>query len=75
VTLLHIPSGSIQWVGLESWGGVGSTITSGDNSLPGFHIVYIDFNHKVDIQVAGLDTISIHNGDTATRAGSVTLIW
>jgi hypothetical protein len=75
VSLLHIPSIGIDWVGLESYGGAGATITSGLTAAPGVHIVFIDFNHKVDIQVASADTIQIHNGDAATRAGNVTLIW
>jgi hypothetical protein len=73
VSLLHIPSFAITWVGLESW--PGSAITSGDNSTAGTHIVYIDDGHFVDIQVASADTIRVHNGDTSTRAGNVTLVW
>jgi len=75
VSLLHVPSIGIDWVGLESYGGAGATITSGLTAAPGVHIVFIDFNHKVDIQIASADTIRIHNGDAATRAGNVTLIW
>jgi hypothetical protein len=37
--------------------------------------VFIDFDHLVDIQVASADTILIHNGAAATRAGNVTLVW
>jgi hypothetical protein len=29
----------------------------------------------VDIQVNGIDTIRVHNGAGAARAGNVTLIW
>ena len=76
VSLLHLPSLGMDWVGLESNGGAGPAITGGTGSAaPGTHIVFIDFNHKVDIQVAGADTIRIHNGDAATRAGNVTLVW
>jgi len=76
VSLLHIPSVGMDWVGLESNGGAGAAITGGTGSAaPGTHIVYIDFNHKVDIGVASADTIQIHNGDAATRAGNVTLVW
>jgi hypothetical protein len=79
VSLLHVPAagaipGVIEWVGLESPSGGGSSITAAASSLP-IHIVYIDFNHTVDIQVASADTILIHNGSTGTRAGNVTLIW
>jgi len=73
VSLLHIPSNSITWVGLE--GGVSPAITAGSNDTAGTHIVYIDIGHFVQIQMASADTIQIHNGSSATRAGNVTLIW
>ena len=74
VSLLRIPSTYIQWVGLES--PFGAAITSGFSSTAGARIVYIDNSHQVDIQVAGVDTILVHNGHpSATRAGNVTLIW
>src|SRR5438874_4411390 len=47
VSLLHSPSTGISWVGLESYSP--AAITSGFNFV---HIVYIDFGHTVDIQVA-----------------------
>jgi len=72
VSLFHAPSDFIAWAGLES--PVNSTITSGVVGSPN-HIVFIDQLHQVDIKVAGPDTILIHNGATATRAGNVTLIW
>ena len=53
----------------------GATITSGGRSTAGHHIVYIDVNHLVDIQVNSADTIRVHNGSPLTEAGNVTLIW
>ncbi len=78
VSLLRIPSAFLQWVGLEtptsSTGG--TTITSGFDSNVGIHIVFIDLQHQVDIQVASADTIRVHNANASfTRAGNVTLIW
>ena len=73
VSLLHIPSAAIWWVGLESW--PGAAITSGIGQGGGNHVVYIDSTHFVDIQVATQDTIYVHNGSAGTRAGNVTLIW
>src|SRR5437762_3016627 len=55
VSLFHIPSDFIEWVGLESPNS--PAITGGANSTAGTHIVYIDFYHQVDIQVASGDTI------------------
>ena len=75
VSLQHIPSFVIQWVGLESVSGTPPAITQGSTNVAGTHIVYIDFSHQVAIQVASADTIRVHNGAAATRAGNVTLIW
>jgi hypothetical protein len=71
VNLLHIPS-IFYWVSLEAGG---SGITNGFGNGAGAHIVWIDVNHTVDIQVASANTILIHNGASSTRAGNVTLIW
>ena len=73
VSLLHIPSTFMVWVGLESQ--ASAVITSGFNGTPGTHIVWIDRLRFVDIQVASADTIKIHNAAATTRAGNVTLIW
>jgi hypothetical protein len=78
VSLLHIPSTQIEWVGLESTcgGSCTSAITQGLSATAGTHIVYIDFQHTVDIQVASADTILIHNGHPfQTVTGNVTLVW
>ncbi len=75
VSLAHFPSTGMIWAGLESYHGSPSTITSGLSGTAGTHIVYIDGDHGVDIQVAGADTIRVHNGAAATLAGNVTLIW
>src|SRR5881394_601780 len=73
VSLYHIPSSGFTWVGLEPWNS--ATITSGQSATAGAHIVYIDQPHKVDIKIASADTIVIHNGNTITMAGNVTLVW
>jgi hypothetical protein len=72
VSLLHIPSNAIEWVGLESYNG--AAITQGISAVPA-HVVFIDLFQHVDIRVNTADTIIIHNGATAARAGNVTLIW
>jgi type V secretory pathway adhesin AidA len=75
VSLLHSSLGFIEWAGLESYNGSVAT-TGGTTGAAGTHIVFIDAFHKVQIQTgASADTIVVHNGDTATRAGNVTLIW
>ena len=75
VSLQHIPSKYIEWVGVESYNGSPSTITSGLSFVVTTHIVWIDYAHKVDIQVASVDTIRVHNADSSTKAANVTLIW
>jgi hypothetical protein len=74
VTLQHAPGVGMLWVGLEAT--PNASITQGGvSSAAGTHIVYLDSFHVLDIQVASADTIRIHNGYSATRAGNVTLIW
>jgi hypothetical protein len=76
VSLLHLPSAGISWAGLESGtGSTTTTTTAGFASAAGTHIVYIDGHHLVDIQVASADTIRVHNSNSTTQVGSVTLIW
>jgi len=72
VSLLHIPSGGMTWVGLIPGG---SGIASGSSSTPGTAIVAIDGDHHVGIQVASADTILIQNGNAVTETGNVTLVW
>jgi hypothetical protein len=73
VMMLHVPASFLEWSGLES--PAGAAITSGFSATAGTHIVYLDFSHRVDIQVASPDTFRVHNGNTVQMAGKVTLIW
>jgi hypothetical protein len=73
VTLLRIPASFLEWVGLEST--AGAAITQGFSALAGTHIVFLDFSHQVDIEVASADSFNIHNTSTGFRSGIVTLIW
>jgi len=73
VSLLHIPSTGMTWVGLDSRDP--AAITSAFGNAAGTHIVYLDFLHQMDIQMASVDTIQVHNGGTGPRAGNVTLVW
>jgi hypothetical protein len=72
VSLLHTPSTGMAWVGLES---SAMAISTGSAGNVGAHIVFIDSDHQVDIQVASADTIRIHNAAVSTRTGNVTLVW
>ena len=74
VTLLRgLNSLGLWWVGLDSR--VPAAITSNASSTPGDHIVYIEGNHQVDIEVNGPNTIRVHNESAQTVHGVVTLIW
>jgi len=76
VSLLHFSVSGIvfiAWFGLDTT--TPATVTTGSTSTTGTHIVYIESTHEVEIQVASADTIRVHNGAAATRAGNVTLIW
>jgi hypothetical protein len=71
--LLHVPSSFIEWVGLDSTSG--AAITQGFSGTAGTKIVFIDFSHQVQVEVASPDTIRVHNLSSGTRTGSITLIW
>ena len=73
VSLLRIPNSFIEWVGLNSTSS--GSITQGFSGAVGTQIVFIDFSSQVDIQVAGPNTIRVHNGAASARTGNVTLIW
>jgi hypothetical protein len=67
----------LNWTGLEAptaFNG-GSGITAGFNSTVGTHIVYLDFSHKVDVEIHSATQIMVHNGTAAAATGNVTLIW
>ena len=71
-TLVHIPSGGMTWVGASK---AAASVVVGSTSTVGFNIVGLDNAGSVNIQVASADTIQVHNGAGATRAGNVTLVW
>jgi hypothetical protein len=76
VSLLHIPSTAIVWVGLESWsGGTTTQTTAGNSATAGTHIVSMDTFHEVNIEVNSADTIRVHNARVVSEVGNVTLIW
>src|SRR5277367_4721145 len=54
VSMLHVPSSFLEWSGIES--PAAAAITSGFSGTAGTHIVYLDYSHLVDIQVASTDT-------------------
>lgn len=73
VTMLRITNSFLEWVGLEST--AGAAITQGFSGVVGTHILFLDFAHQVDIEVAGPNAFRVHNGAAAVRNGNVTLIW
>ena len=72
-TLLHVPASFMEWTGVESPNN--AVITSGFSGTAGTHILYLDFSHLVDVQVASPDTILIHNANTINMTGNLELIW
>ena len=72
VTLIHIPSTMLRWVGQEAPSGAA---THGGSATVGTHIVWLDNSQKVGLQVLSADQFVIHNGATTTQAGSLKLIW
>jgi hypothetical protein len=82
VTLFHIPSVGMLWVGLDLLGNVTKSPAPGalptPQSTAGTEIVRIDkLLAGIIIEVASADTIRIQSnfGPLNTTAGNVTLIW
>ena len=73
VTLLRIPSSFLEWVGLDST--AGGAVTQGFSGAPGTKIMFIDFSHQVQIEVASTDSFRVHNLSSGSRFGNVTMIW
>jgi hypothetical protein len=73
VSMLRVPSTFLEWTGIES--PAPAAITAGFSGTTGTHIVYLDFSHLVDIQVDTTDSFRVHNANTITMTGQVTLIW
>ena len=73
VTLLRVPGSFLEWVGLESTSG--AAITQGFSAAVGTHIVFLDFSHQVDIEVATPDAIRVRNSSGGLRSGVIRLIW
>jgi hypothetical protein len=76
VTLL-LNAGIMNWTGLESHtpSSIAQGFSFGSPGDVGFHIVYLDYNHTVDIEVHGPGTIRVHNESATAKAGTVTFIW
>jgi len=62
----------LAWNGLESNGGGFAT---GLSSLPGAHIIFIDFDHLVSLEVNNATSFKVHNAAGFAQRGVVTLIW
>ena len=72
-SLLSIPGNFIESVGLEST--AGAVVTQALGFAQGTHVVFLDYEHKVDVEVDSATAIRIHNESTGERTGLVTLIW
>jgi len=78
VAMLQVPGSFLEWTGLESTCYCGpSTITAGYSGTAGTHIVYLDWDHYVDLQAVAPDTFQVFNSQSNTTgaSGTVTLVW
>jgi hypothetical protein len=80
VTLLRsgIAPTFLEWAGIESPSAGPAALTDGFSGVPLTHIVFIDFNHLCDIEVATPDSLRVHNNNPGVgtfSSGNVTLIW
>jgi len=73
VTLVHIPATMIRWVGLES--PPRAAVVQGDSSIANAHLVYLDYNHTVDVRIVNPDRVYIVNVSTSTQTGTLKEIW
>ena len=73
VSMLHVNGSFLEWTGIES--PASAALTSGFSGTAGTHIVYLDYSHLVDLKVNSPDTFVVHNANTITMTGSVTLVW
>ena len=75
VSLLRISGAFLEWTGLESPSA--AAITSGFSGTLGTHIVFLDFSHKVQIEVCTADSFRVHNTNTtgSTHTGVVDLLY
>ena len=71
VTLVHIQSVMMRWVGIEPTGAV---VHNGSTVL-GTHIIWLDQSSKVSLEVLSADQFVINNASATTQSGSVKLIW
>jgi hypothetical protein len=63
VSLLRISGSFLEWVGLDST--AGAAITQGFSGTAGTKIVFLDFSHKVQIEVCTADSFRVHNTNTS----------
>ena len=65
--------GFVEWVGINST--TLGTISQGFSGAAGTTIIFIDFGQKVSIEVASATSIRVHNLNTVTETGRVTLTY
>jgi hypothetical protein len=80
VVVLSAPNGPsplMEWNGLESPSpsNLKGEITTGYSTTPDTHIVFIDWAHQVDVEVASTKQVKIKNESGGTRHVVVTLSW
>jgi hypothetical protein len=76
VSLLRITGSFLEWVGLDST--AGAAITQGFSGAAGTKIVFINFNHTVQIEVCSPDSFRVHNLNpvgSAADTGVVDLLY
>ena len=67
------PNSFLEWVGLSSTSG--AAIVQGFNSAPGALITQIDFSHLVLLEVNDANSVRVHNTNSSTQFGTVTITW
>jgi hypothetical protein len=73
VALQSVEGNFLEWTGLNS--AYNGTITSGFSASAGTHIVQIDYDGYVNINVASDNSFEVTNSTGGTEAGFVTMMW
>jgi hypothetical protein len=72
--MLHAPGLFLQWIG-EDASSPNPGIQTGFSGAAGTHIIFLDFDGLVDLEVASANTFLIKNSAGFASAGEVTLMW
>jgi hypothetical protein len=78
VTIMRVPGQFLEWVGLDvasNYGASAAVVSSGYSAAAGTHIIWLDFDEVVDLQVVDAGHVKVCDSSTSAAAGVLTLMW